>query len=84
MQLFYKIGPKTKIFLQTLLGIQHVVEQCPPLIELQRNLEDINFQCASTIPIVPSDFNANAAAANNHHIETSPTVTPINGTAWPN
>ncbi|XP_044732322.1 cingulin [Chrysoperla carnea] len=66
--------------LETLLSIQSVVEKCPPLAKLQHELEEISFQCASSIPLVPlvvaSDFNANA----NHRIETSP-VTPINGTA---
>ncbi|KAJ8914449.1 hypothetical protein NQ315_011390 [Exocentrus adspersus] len=42
--------------------IQTVVQQCPPLTKLQRDLEEISFQSASAMPIVaPSDYNANGA-----------------------
>lgn len=52
--------------LETLHGIQSVVHQCPPLAKLQRDLEEVNFQSASDLPlvVVPGDYNANAAALN--------------------
>ncbi|CAG9864013.1 unnamed protein product [Phyllotreta striolata] len=45
--------------LEVLHGIQTVVQQCAPLAQLQRDLEEMNFQSASSI--APADFNANAA-----------------------
>lgn len=42
--------------------IQTVIQQCPPLAKLQRDLEEISFQSASAMPIVaPPDYNTNAA-----------------------
>nr|CAD7462864.1 unnamed protein product [Timema tahoe] len=61
--------------LETLHSIQSIVLQCPPLAKLQRDLEETNFQCASSLPIMMPDLNANAALATNivpHN--------PINGT----
>lgn len=47
---------------QTLHSIQSVVQQCPPLAKLQRDLEETNFRSASGLPlVVPPDCNANAA-----------------------
>ncbi|XP_023024133.2 microtubule-binding protein cornetto [Leptinotarsa decemlineata] len=47
--------------LEVLQSIQPVVQQCASLGKLQRDLEEISFQSASSVPLVPSDFNANAA-----------------------
>nr|CAD7410325.1 unnamed protein product [Timema poppensis] len=66
--------------LETLHSIQSIVLQCPPLAKLQRDLEETNFQCASSLPIMMPDLNANAALAT---INTSTNIVPhnpINGT----
>ncbi|KAF2885312.1 hypothetical protein ILUMI_20844 [Ignelater luminosus] len=66
--------------LEILHSIQTVVQQCPPLAKLQRDLEETSFQSASSMPIVnPSDCNANGAllkSVNNLEIPS-----PINSTA---
>ncbi|XP_063225994.1 uncharacterized protein LOC134532896 [Bacillus rossius redtenbacheri] len=49
--------------LETLHSIQSVVVQCPPLARLQRDLEEANFHCASSVPIAAPDLNANAPLA---------------------
>lgn len=47
---------------QVLHNNQNVVQQCTPLAELQRQLENTSFQTASAMPLaVPADCNANAA-----------------------
>lgn len=55
--------------LETLHSIQGVVRQCPSLVKLQQDLEETNFQCASSLPIIAADLNANA-----------PPVVTLNGT----
>lgn len=40
--------------------MQGVVRQCPSLMKLQQDLEETNFQCASSLPIIAADLNANA------------------------
>ncbi|CAH0554920.1 unnamed protein product [Brassicogethes aeneus] len=66
--------------LEVLNKNQAIIQQYPPLAQLQRELEDTSFQTASAMPIVaPSDCNANAAllqAVGN--LEIAP---PINTTA---
>jgi uncharacterized protein with von Willebrand factor type A (vWA) domain len=48
--------------LEVLHNNQNVVQQCTPLAELQRQLENTSFQTASAMPLaVPADCNANAA-----------------------
>lgn len=69
--------------LETLHSIQSVVQQCPPLAKLQRDLEETSFQCASSMPFVSPDFNENAAllqAVANLQLTTSQ-ATAINSTA---
>lgn len=34
--------------------------QCPSLMKLQQALEETNFQCASSLPLIAADLNANA------------------------
>jgi hypothetical protein len=34
--------------------------QCPSLVKLQQDLEETNFHCASSLPIIAADLNANA------------------------
>ncbi|PNF19621.1 hypothetical protein B7P43_G01091 [Cryptotermes secundus] len=46
--------------LETLHSMQGVVRQCPSLMKLQQDLEETNFQCASSLPIIAADLNANA------------------------
>jgi len=46
--------------LQTLHSIQGVVMQCPSLVKLQQDLEETNFHCASSLPVIAADLNANA------------------------
>ncbi|KAJ8964520.1 hypothetical protein NQ314_004815 [Rhamnusium bicolor] len=62
--------------LEVLHSIQTVVQQCPPLMQLQRDLEEVNFQSASAMPIVaPSDCNANAALLQAvANLEITPTI----------
>ncbi|XP_031350152.1 myosin-9 [Photinus pyralis] len=66
--------------LEILNSIQTVVQQCPPLAKLQRDLEETSFQTASSIPVAsPSDCNANGTllkSVNNLEIPS-----PINSTA---
>ncbi|XP_021918732.1 uncharacterized protein LOC110829379 isoform X2 [Zootermopsis nevadensis] len=45
---------------KTLHSIQGVVMQCPSLMKLQQALEETNFQCASSLPLIAADLNANA------------------------
>ncbi|RZC35381.1 WEB family protein [Asbolus verrucosus] len=48
--------------LEVLHNNQNVVQQCTPLAELQRELENTSFQSASAMPLAaPADCNANAA-----------------------
>ncbi|CAG9760994.1 unnamed protein product [Ceutorhynchus assimilis] len=62
--------------LEVLHSIQSVVQQCPPLSKLQRDLEEVSFQSVSSMPIIaPGDCNANAGliqAVSN--IEITPTI----------
>lgn len=62
--------------LEVLHSIQTVVQQCAPLAQLQRDLEEINFQSASAMPMItPSDCNANAALLQAvANMETAPTI----------
>jgi len=46
--------------LETLHSIQGVVMQCPSLVKLQQDLEETNFHCASSLPVIAADLNANA------------------------
>ena len=48
---------------QVLHNNQNVVQQCVPLAELQRELENTNFHSASVMPLAApaADCNANAA-----------------------
>lgn len=46
--------------LETLHSVQGVVLQCPPLAKLQQDLEETNFQSASSMPLIAADLNANA------------------------
>ncbi|KAK4875644.1 hypothetical protein RN001_012066 [Aquatica leii] len=66
--------------LEILHSIQTVVQQCPPLAKLQRDLEETSFQTASSLPVTsPNDCNANEAllkSVNNLEIPS-----PINSTA---
>ncbi|KAF5279191.1 hypothetical protein FQR65_LT03438 [Abscondita terminalis] len=66
--------------LEILHSIQTVVQQCPPLAKLQRDLEETSFQTASSLPVAsPNDCNANEAllkSVNNLEIPS-----PINSTA---
>ncbi|KAF5273882.1 hypothetical protein FQA39_LY00997 [Lamprigera yunnana] len=66
--------------LEILHSIQTVVQQCPPLAKLQRDLEETSFHTASSVPIAsPNDCNANEAllkSVNNLEIPS-----PINSTA---
>ncbi|XP_069672096.1 uro-adherence factor A isoform X2 [Periplaneta americana] len=55
--------------LETLHSIQGVVMQCPSLAKLQQDLEETNFQCASSLPLIAADLNANA-----------PQIVTLNGT----
>lgn len=50
--------------LETLHGIQSVVHQCPPLAQLQRDLEEVNFQAASDLPLVVASHDAIATVIN--------------------
>lgn len=54
------------VFFQTLNSIQSLVKQCPALATLQRDLEETNFQSASTIPIYTALL-ANKAGQNQNH-----------------
>lgn len=47
--------------LEILHSVQSVVQQCPQLAKLQRDLEETSFRSASTVPFVAADYNANAA-----------------------
>lgn len=48
--------------LETLHSLQSIIQQYPPLVKLQRELEELNFQSASSSSfILPPDCNANAA-----------------------
>ncbi|XP_072388381.1 uncharacterized protein corn [Diabrotica undecimpunctata] len=62
--------------LEVLHSIQTVVQQCAPLSKLQRDLEEINFQSASAMPLVtPADCNANAARLKAvANMEIAPTI----------
>lgn len=51
--------------LETLQGIQGIVIQCPSLAKLQQDLEETNFRCITTLPLVGADLNANAALVTN-------------------
>ncbi|XP_049830632.1 ribosome-binding protein 1 isoform X1 [Schistocerca gregaria] len=54
--------------LETLQGIQGVVMQCPSLAKLQQDLEETNFHCLTTLPLVGADVNANAAVLGSNRI----------------
>ncbi|XP_046989176.1 AF4/FMR2 family member lilli [Schistocerca americana] len=54
--------------LETLQGIQGVVMQCPSLAKLQQELEETNFHCLTTLPLVGADVNANAAVLGSNRI----------------
>ncbi|KAL3268411.1 hypothetical protein HHI36_007526 [Cryptolaemus montrouzieri] len=67
--------------LEVLHNIQSIVQQCPQLTKLQRDLEEVSFQSASKMPLVPPpDFNANAAALL-QVIKNLEIASPINMTA---
>lgn len=61
---------------QVLHSIQPVVQQCPPLSKLQRELEEVSFQSASSMPIVtPADCNANAGLIQGvTNLESAPAI----------
>ncbi|KAJ8980911.1 hypothetical protein NQ317_011552, partial [Molorchus minor] len=66
--------------LEVLHSIQSVVQQCPSLAQLQRDLEEINFQSASAMPLAPpSDYNANAGLL--QVLANLELTSPINTTA---
>ncbi|KAK9890642.1 hypothetical protein WA026_012002 [Henosepilachna vigintioctopunctata] len=66
--------------LEVLHNVQSVVQQCPPLAKLQRDLEEVSFQTASKMPVVPPpDFNANAALL--QVLKSLEIASPINTTA---
>ncbi|KAL1494306.1 hypothetical protein ABEB36_009925 [Hypothenemus hampei] len=62
--------------LEVLHNIQTVVQQCPALAKLQRDLEEVSFQSASSLPIVtPADCNANAGLIQGvTNMEIAPTI----------
>ncbi|XP_050297319.1 uncharacterized protein LOC126736802 [Anthonomus grandis grandis] len=62
--------------LEVLHSIQSVVQQCPPLAKLQRDLEEVSFQSASTMPIAvaPADCNANASGLLQANIEVAQAI----------
>lgn len=62
--------------LEVLHSIQPVVQQCPPLSKLQRELEEVSFQSASSMPIVtPADCNANAGLIQGvTNLESAPAI----------
>lgn len=61
--------------LEVLHGLQSVIEEHPSLVQLQAELEEVNFQSASSSSFVlPPDCNANAALLQN-------ISSPINTTA---
>lgn len=67
--------------LEILHSVQSVVQQCPQLAKLQRDLEETSFRSASTAPFVVSgaDYNANAAllrAFANMSLAASPQKNP--------
>ncbi|XP_045475050.1 putative leucine-rich repeat-containing protein DDB_G0290503 isoform X2 [Harmonia axyridis] len=67
--------------LEVLHDVQSVVQQCPPLAKLQRDLEEVSFQSASKMPLVPpADLNANAALLH-QVIKNLEIASPINTTA---
>ncbi|XP_044755770.1 putative leucine-rich repeat-containing protein DDB_G0290503 [Coccinella septempunctata] len=67
--------------LEVLHNVQSVVQQCPPLAKLQRDLEEVSFQSASKMPLVPpADLNANAALLH-QVIKNLEIASPINTTA---
>jgi hypothetical protein len=65
--------------------------QCPSLMKLQQDLEETNFQCASSSPLIAADLNANApplvtlsgnhSGGNNGLDTTHKSGNAINGTA---
>lgn len=56
---------------QTLNSIQTIVQQCPALANLQRDLEETNFQSATTLPIYQALLSASqhntSTTSNGHH-----------------
>ncbi|KAH1017014.1 interaptin isoform X1 [Dendroctonus ponderosae] len=61
--------------LEVLHSIQSVVQQCPPLAKLQRDLEEISFQSASSMPLVsPADCNANAGLIQSVNMDVTPAI----------
>ncbi|XP_060529485.1 centromere-associated protein E [Cylas formicarius] len=62
--------------LEVFQSIQSVVQQCPPLSKLQRDLEEVSFVTASSMPLAtPPDCNANAALLQTvSGIEIAPTI----------
>ncbi|PSN34421.1 hypothetical protein C0J52_16623 [Blattella germanica] len=74
--------------LETLHSVQGVVVQCPPLAKLQQDLEETNFQSASSLPLLAADLNANApplvtlnGTHNGGNNSTHKSGNTINGTA---
>lgn len=66
--------------LEILNSIQTVVQQCPPLAKLQRDLEETSFQTASSVPVAsPSDCNANGTLLKS--VNSLEIPSPINSTA---
>ncbi|XP_066998165.2 serine-rich adhesin for platelets [Anabrus simplex] len=59
---------------EALQSIQAVIMQCPPLANLQK-LEETNFQNILSLPVVGSDFNANAALVTTNG--TSNAINPV-------
>lgn len=64
---------------QTLSSIQTIVQQCPALAALQRDLEETNFQSAATIPVYSAFLTA--TASNNGHNRRSRTTSDCNANA---
>lgn len=64
--------------LEVLHSIQNVVQQCPPLAKLQKDLEEINFRSASTMPIVSPDLQNTSIRQTLGNLEIA---SPINSTA---
>lgn len=61
---------------QTLNSIQSLVKQCPALASLQRDLEETNFQSASTIPIYTALLASKTG--NQNHRSSNPHSSDLN------
>jgi hypothetical protein len=58
---------------QILNNFQSVVEKYPALLQLQQDLEETNFQSASSLPISPNSLgNCNGKISNGNSLNSSP------------